>query len=473
MVAGAIFLLERSRSGVERSALAAEHTPITQYHGARETPTVVIAHGFAGSRQLMEAYAMTLARAGYRVLSYDVEGHGRHPNPMGGDVTQLDGTTARLVAQTRDVIDLARGLDGFNGEIALLGHSMATDVIIRAALEDGDVDAVVAISAFSSAVTEKAPASLLMITGATEGRLRHAALRAVRLVSPQAGENETARAGKVTRRAVVAPYVGHIGVLYAPTGLYEARAWLDDIFERVSTGPVAAIGPWILVLLAGSVLLFFPIARSLSATSPAARAPSPRRFLVATLVPAALAPLIGVVLYIPFLPVLVADYLLIHLAILGALQLALLRPRLGTPSLPALALLVFWGLAVFGLLLDRYAASFVPTHGRLAIVALLTIGAVPAMIADAALTQAGYAKPWRRVVVRLALLVSLAIPALIDPEGLGFIVLTFPVLILFFAVHGLMGRWIAQRAGASTAGIGLGLILAWAIGVSFPMFAAG
>ncbi|PTX54715.1 serine aminopeptidase S33 family [Litoreibacter ponti] len=466
-----IVFLERERAGIERTVLAIGPTPATLYNGSAEAPTVIIAHGFAGSRQLMDAYALTLARAGYRVLSYDVEGHGRHPEPMGGDVTRLDGTTALLVAQTRTVVDHARTLPGFTGELALLGHSMATDVIIRAALQDGDVDALVAVSSFSGAVTASEPDMLLTISGGTETRLRAEALRTARLVDPQAIEGETVAASGTTRRTAVAPYVGHIGVLYAPTALREANAWLDTAFGRSSNTQPVTIGPWILALLGGAVLLFRPLASLLPLTERAAPLPT-RRFLIATLAPMLAAPLLAMLVYTPFLPVLVADYLLIHLALLGILQLVLLRPSLPRPSLAGIALLVVWGIAVFGLLLDRYAASFVPTEGRLFIVAMLALGTIPAMVADASLSAAGHAPLWRRVVLRLAFLISLAIPALLDPEGLGFILITFPVLILFFAVHGLMGRWVARRAGATTAGLGLGLILAWAIGVSFPMFAA-
>ena len=55
--------------------------------------------------------------------------------------------------------------------------------------------------------------------------------------------------------------------------------------------------------------------------------------------------------------------------------------------------------------------------------------------------------------------------------ALFFLVSAFPVIVLFFLVFGLMGLWVSQRAGATSAGLGLGVILAWAIGVSFPMFA--
>jgi hypothetical protein len=67
--------------------------------------------------------------------------------------------------------------------------------------------------------------------------------------------------------------------------------------------------------------------------------------------------------------------------------------------------------------------------------------------------------------------VSLGLAALLDPQNLTFVLIVLPVFVLFFLVHGLMGRWIARQSGPITAGLGLGLCLAWALGVSFPLFA--
>ena len=93
------------------------------------------------------------------------------------------------------------------------------------------------------------------------------------------------------------------------------------------------------------------------------------------------------------------------------------------------------------------------------------------MIADSYLTQAGRAPLWRRIAARLALFASLGVAALLKPGDLTFVLIVLPVFVLFFLVHGLMGRWIARRSGALAAGVGLGLCLAWALGVSFPLFA--
>jgi pimeloyl-ACP methyl ester carboxylesterase len=474
-----VFMLERPRAGLEISDFGVGTTPVTRYQSPdSDGPVVVVAHGFAGSRQIMQAYSLQLARSGYRVLAFDFEGHGRNPRPMSGDVTTVDGTTALLAAETRAVIAAARALPQA-GQVALLGHSMATDIIIRAAIaerqEGNPVAAVVAISMFSEAVTATEPARLLAISGQWESRLRQAALDAVHLIDPGAGEGELVRSGDVARLAVVAPGVEHVGVLFSPSAVDAAVSWLDQTYNRESDSGAGAMGLWILALLGGIVAGFYPLAARLP------RGPAPpdlpaRRFLTATIGPAVVAPLLIVPFYTNFLPVLVADYLMIHLAVFGVLQLALSGTlpamRTGMP-LAAVAALALWGILVFGLALDRYAASFWPTSERLPIIAILALGTIPFMVGDSVVTGAGRGALWRRVFARLALFASLIAAAMIDPEQLTFVVIVLPVFVLFFVVHGLMGRWAARRSGAVAAGIGLGLCLAWALGVSFPLFARG
>ncbi|MEQ8264912.1 alpha/beta fold hydrolase [Pseudohaliea sp.] len=473
----ALWQLEQARQGIETRPLAAGDTPATVYLARdREgpAPLVVVAHGFAGSRQLMQAISYHLARAGYTVLAYDSEGHGRNPLPMSGDVTAIDGTTRLLVAELRRVIDAGLALAESDGRVALLGHSMASDIVVRAAFADPRVDAVVAVSMFSEAMTASAPERLLMVGGEWEGRLRAVALDAARQVDAGAVENETVTSGQVRRRAAVAPGREHLGVLYSETTLEETTRWLDDAFGNDADPAVRPTGAWILVLLAAIVLAFRPVAGWLPEPLPPPAEVTAGRFLLAVAVPALLVPLVAVTGYRPFLPVLVADYLALHLALYGVVQLALLRrsPLAGSrASGRAVALLLLWGVGLFGLALDRYAASFLPSGERWAVIAALAPGAVLFLVADAVATDAGHGRLWRRVLARFALLLSLSLAALLDQERLGFVLLVLPVVLLFFCVHGLMGRWVAQRAGPLGAGIGLGLALAWALGVSFPLFA--
>lgn len=479
-IAISVFRLETARSGLEFQEMPVGSTPATLIRKPNsEGPVVVIAHGFAGSRPMMQAYALNLAQAGYTVLAFDFEGHGRNPVPMSGAIDSIDGTTTLLVAETRRVIAAGRNLGQPPRPVALLGHSMATDILVRASLAEEaagmPIAAVVAISMFSGAVTATEPARLLMITGQGEPRLREAALDALHMVQPDTREGDTATKPGVARRAVVAPGVEHVGVLFSGTGVREARDWLDGTFGRASEGDIQPTGPWILLLLGGIVLLMRPLAHALPATENVPEALPAVRFWPAILLPALLVPPVGTGLYQPFLPVLVADYLAGHLAAYALIQMLIVGWRRFTSgfSLAGVALLVFWGIAVFGLAMDRYAASFLPHAGRLSIILILCLGTIPFMLADSVLTGAGRGTLVRRLAARVALLASLAGAAMLDPPRLMFLFIILPAMVLFFLVHGLMGRWIGQRSGALAAGIGLGLCLAWALGVSFPLFRAG
>ena len=481
LIALSVWMLEQGRAGLTLTEVMVGTTPATLYRKPGEDgPVVVVARGFAGSRPIMQAYSLSLAQAGYRVLAFDFQGHGRNPVPMSGDVTRIDGTTALLVAETRRVIAQARAISGPGRGVAVLGHSMATDILVRAsdaeAAAGTPLTAVVAVSMFSQAVTATTPPRLLVVSGAYEAMLRAGALDAVRLVDPAAREGQTVTAAAVTRRAVVAPGVEHVGVLFSATAVRAARDWMDAAFGRTSTAPLVVPGGWVLALLAGIVALVRPLVAMVPATAVSVPQPPPWRFAVAVLVPALVVPLVLPPLYQRFLPVLVADYLLLHLALFGAIQLALLRPWLrgaGVRSWPLVVALLVWGICVFGLALDRYAASFWPTADRLVIIAALAFGTVPAMLADSLVTGAGRGALWRRVVARVGLLGSIGAAAALDPDRLIFLVIILPVLALFFLVYGLMGRWVAQRSGAMAAGLGLGLVLAWTLGVSFPLFVSG
>jgi hypothetical protein len=296
--------------------------------------------------------------------------------------------------------------------------------------------------------------------------LRAFARSAVRQVDAAVPEGGTATNGAATRRDVVAPFTEHVSVLHSTVGRAAAVAWLDRAFDRTSQVRILPTGWAILGLLAGLVLIFRRIAAVLPVTIVPDARPSGGQMAALVLAPALLAPLIAVPLNPQMLPVLVADYLGLHLFVYGVMQLAglaawgVIRWHV---SWRAVALLGLW-CAVFGFAMDRYAANFMPTAGRLWIIAVLMMGAVPFMLADAVITAR--ARFW----VRVAFLASLGIAVALDFSGLFFLIMIAPVLVLFYLVFGTMGRDVALRAGPVSSGLALGVVLAWALGVSFPLF---
>ncbi|MEL6887482.1 MAG: alpha/beta fold hydrolase [Pseudomonadota bacterium] len=465
----ALWVLEGARAGVKIEELRYGETPVTLYHSDAAGPHVVIAHGFAGSRQMMQGYALVLAQAGYTVHAFDFEGHGMHPRPMGGDVTALDGTTQRLVAQTRAVIDEAAG----DGPVALLGHSMATDVLVRAAADDPRIGPVVLLSAFSRAITATHPPSLLLITGAWEPGLTDFALEAARMVDPDAAPGQTVTQADVARRALLAPAVEHVAILQSRAGRAAALEWLNDHYGITRSAAVPPTGWALVALLTAITMLAAALARLFAVRDVDMAALAPRHWAVVTLVPAALAPVVASLIDLRMLPVLVADYLAVHLFVFGVVQLALLhwlRPAWPRPNLLASAVLLVWALGAFGLALDRYGANFWPIDARLPIIAALLAGALPFMLGDALATFR--APLWQRVGLRVAFLASLAAAVALDFEGLFFLIMIAPVIVLFLLTFGAMGRGFAARCGPVTSGLALGIVLAWALGVSFPLFSA-
>lgn len=468
LILTSLVVLEKARQDINFTRLEVGETPIIHYAKAgADGPVVVIAHGFAGSQQMMQGYALPLARAGYRVYAFDFLGHGRHTLPMSGDVSSVDGTTRLLVEQTNEVIDEVIQDDV---AFALLGHSMATDILVRVAAESSDIGPVVLLSAFSQEIDARKPDDLLLVAGAWEPGLRAFARTSLQMVDAGATIGETAYNGSVSRRAVTAPFSDHVSILQSRVARSEALAWIDQAYGRESDISILPTGWAILGLLAGLVVIFHPVSRLLPKRAFDVPSLTLGQAALVLLMPMVVAPISAVTLNIDILPVLVADYLVLHLFVFGIVQLAILRIfsiPLGPPVFPAVGVLLL-ACAVFGFALDRYVANFWPTGGRLWIIAAMAIGAVPYMIADSVLTVSQTFL--RRSLTRLSLLTSLGVAVALDFEALFFLLLIAPVLVLFYLVFGLMGRQIANRVGPLSSGLALGLVLAWALGVSFPLF---
>ena len=165
MIGLSLWDLQAARGAVSITRVLLEETPITVYRPADDTaerPVVVIAHGFAGSQQLMIPFAMTLSRNGYLTVTFDFLGHGRNGRTLTGDITRIDGATRSLVTQTGAVADYA---------------------LARYAQSDPRVAATVAVSMFSPAVSANSPPNLLIIIGELEGMQKQEALRVLGLVT--------------------------------------------------------------------------------------------------------------------------------------------------------------------------------------------------------------------------------------------------------------------------------------------------
>jgi pimeloyl-ACP methyl ester carboxylesterase len=469
-----IVRLEVERSTVSHRLLETQDGTVTLYEqrGQPQGPLVVVTHGFAGSRQMMQYISRDLARAGFTVAAFDFIGHGRSDRLLSPDVTRIEGTTMQLVAQTRRIVDAVRSAEGLTGDIALVGHSMATDIIMRAAKEMPEVAAVVAISMYSNLVSATFPERLLILSGEWEARLRAVARAAVAQVGGEGVEGETVANGPVQRRTIFVPNTEHVAVLFHPLTMIETRRWVQSALGLPDTGATWAQGAAILAVLAGLVVLSRPVFRLLPD-----RAECPAGLPLGAFLAVLLAPVLPAIAAVSLaggtlLGLASFGHLLAFLLVWGTVSLAVLAifgRRVRAPDAPGVLLLLVWALAVFAVALDRYAAAFLPVGPRLGLMAVLALGAVPFMLADRLLVAG--ARLWQRLVARVLPVSVLTGGMIALPQDLGLLFTVLPVFVLFYLVYGTMGRAVAIRSGPETAGVALGIILAWSIAASTPLFA--
>lgn len=435
----------------------------------------------------MQPFAVTLARNGYVALTFDLLGHGKNPEPLHGSVTAVDGATKALVDQLATVVAFARTAPDSDGHVALLGHSMASDIVIRAARAVPGIDATIAVSMFSDVIKPGSPRDLLVIAGALEPQILKDQGRKATAMASSGPPSERTTYGSLAdgtaRRFSFSAGVEHVGVLYSRDSLREALDWLNAVYGRHGSGLLDVRGPVLGFLFLGLVLLARPLSTLLpraSATKRGAGLPWDRLLPVA-IAPALLTPLILWKMPTGFLPVLLADYLGAHFCVYGlltAIGLWLTRSRSGSDGPPisitrlalGAALVAFYCVVVFGLPIDRYVASFTPIPARIPLIAAILVGTLPYFLADEWLTRGPDAPRGAYAFTKLCFLVSLAIAVALNLEKLFFLLVIAVVILLFFMIYGLFSGWAYHATRHPfVGGLANALAFAWALAVTFPM----
>jgi len=477
-------------AGIEVSEARLGAIPVTIFRtpAAAPAPVVVIAHGFAGSQQLMQPLAVTLARNGYVAVTFDFAGHGRNSAPLAGGIADLQRSTSTLLEEIGEVAAYARKLPGVEPKLALVGHSMASDLVVKFAMDHEDVDATAAFSLFGQDVTPTSPRNLIVIDGAWEPTMLKDAGRRIVAAVAEGAPSERVTYGDLAqgtgRRFVLAKGAEHIGVIYSRDGLDETLGWMNATFGARGDGFIDRRGPWLALLFAGLVVLAPPASRMLPILSarPLGAGPGWRGLLPLALAPMILTPLILWKIPTDFLPILLGDYLVAHFALYGALTAAGLwffrrkdepapRPpvRIAGIALSAAALAAYYVLAM-GTPINAYVASFMPTPARSWLIAAMFCGTALYFLADEWLTRGAEAAKGGYAFTKFCFLLSLIIAALLNPMRLFFLVIIVPVILLLFVVYGLVSRWVYARTGDPRVGaLGAAVAVAWAIAVTFPI----
>jgi dienelactone hydrolase len=214
-----------ARSGLQVRSLQRDNVPLLYVapQEAKAVPGVLIAHGFAGSKQLMLGYGHVLAQAGYGVMLWDFDGHGANGTRLQRYELQQNVDVALQALLEQPEIDSRR--------LALLGHSMGSGIVMTAGIHNPDrFAATVAISPTGANVTPQTPRNLQLQAGSGEGSF---VANAQRLLTQAGGENTHLSTGE-GRELVVIPSVEHITILFSDGSHRAALRWLDATFGRTN-----------------------------------------------------------------------------------------------------------------------------------------------------------------------------------------------------------------------------------------------
>lgn len=262
--------LSRNTAGLQVHHTWSGQTPatITRLPGTVAAPAVVIVHGLAGSQQVMDAQAVTLARAGLIAVTIDLPGHGRNPAPWSRDEVE------RLDAAVSDGVALARRVG--NGRVGLLGHSLGGFSVLMQAANHPGIDATVVLSAAAPVDPDPQVRDLLVLAGQFEPGLQPGLREFARKAGGGSGELGTTYGSigsGTARRAAIVPGVEHVGILFSATALAASRDWLTAALTGHSGAPtlVDTRLPWLLTTFAGGGLLVAALALLLPRLAPIGR----------------------------------------------------------------------------------------------------------------------------------------------------------------------------------------------------------
>ncbi|HEY9877716.1 MAG TPA: alpha/beta fold hydrolase [Leptolyngbyaceae cyanobacterium] len=459
-----------ARSGLEVRSLQQEGLPLLYLapQEAKAVPGVLIAHGFAGSKQLMLGYGHVLAHAGYAVMLWDFDGHGAN-----GTRLQRYELQQNLDVALRALLDQP-GVDP--NRLALLGHSMGSGIVMTAGVRSPDrFAATVAVSPTGANVTSRVPRNLQLQAGGGEGRF---IVNAERLLAQAGGENTDLAAGQ-GRELVIVPGVEHITILLSDGSHQAALRWLDATFEKLQDSQYVdrRVG-WYGLHLLGWLLGLAAVAPLLKQSGTEAASPSPspiRRWLGLVVAPVAATAglvLLGQRLELQNLGgVQVGGAVGVWFLIAGLTWLGVLG-RLPRPTLRTIGL----GIALFGFLWVAFGAMaqvvwlqwwLIPLRLRLWLP--LAIACLPWFLASGVVQQhLGVGKRLLWWLSQTAILIGGFVLTLNFLPQLGFMFLLlplFPPLVgILSLVAGLLNRvWVYA--------IGSALFFGWLLAAGFPLSA--
>lgn len=426
---------------------------------------IILGHGFAGSKEMMRQIAYDVNKAGSNAVLFDFIGHGSNQQKLVNEPTEITGTTQQLVTQLSNIINLIYEKFGDEIKISLIGHSMASDIVVRASA-DKRVKSVVAISPYSTGITQDFPKDLLLISGQFENHLRSHALQMVKTFEPEAKENTEYTNGKIRRKASFIENTGHVSVIYAPQTTKIIIDWLKlENYDRpIWKNQIA----WVLI---GITFIVIGMSRfNTNLLNETISILNNKKALISVSLATAISLSSGLI-EINFLPIYGFERIAIYFGLVGLFaylfsfnyQITSLRIDL----LYWLRLVMCFVILCF--LINRYIGSFSLSDNRTTgfITLILPITLFSLVIEKLIASSSN----WIAILLRGLPIIGFSMLLILFPEQYGLMFTTVLIYILYFIVFGYIGRHQRKKIGHAKVGLAHGIFLSFAFAATNPIFA--
>ena len=427
----------------------------------------IICHGYAGSKEMMRQIAFDIANAGSNAVIFDFIGHGTNRDQLVNNPTELSGTTQQLVDQLISVIDFLETEYGSDIKLYLIGHSMASDIVIRAS-EYKNIISIAAISPYSTKVTKSFPNDLLLISGQFEKHLRSHSLKFTQLVDLSANENIEYFNGSIRRKASYTENTGHVSVIYSPKTSREIIDWF-----KLSSYARPFWATHIMWTLLSLTLITFGLSRlSIAKQNYQARdGISKARSVFISFSSLVIACLSSFVQFEPF-SIFGFGSIATYFGLIGIVTLCLsnkIREDFGKFYFFSFMKLVltFFFLAI---LINHFVGSFFLTHQR--VFAFLTILAPLTIFCMATEKLISMSARTVSVFIRIAPILGFTILLTLYPGQYGVMFTTVPIYILYYIVFGFIGKCQRSSIGSCSVGAAHGVFLSFAFAATNPIFSS-
>ena len=425
---------------------------------------VIIGHGFAGSKEMMRQIAYDVTEAGGNAVLFDFIGHGSNRQKLVNEPTEITGTTQQLVTQLSNIINLIYKKFGDEIKISLIGHSMASDIVVRASA-DKRIKSVVAISPYSTGITQDFPKDLLLISGQFESHLRSHALQMVKTFEPEAKENAEYTNGKIRRKASFIENTGHVSVIYAPQTTKIIIDWLKlENYDRpIWKNQIA----WILI-----GITFIVIGMSRLNTNLANKTISVlnnKKALISVSLATAISLSSGLI-QINFLPIFGFERIAIYFGLVGLFaylfSFSYQIPSLKIDLLYWLKLIMCFGILCF--LIHRYIGSFSLSEIRITgFITLILPITLLSLVIEKLIASSSI---WIAMLLRGLPIIGFSMLLILFPEQYGLMLTTVLIYILYFIVFGYIGKHQRKKIGYAAVGLAHGIFLSFAFAATNPIF---